>query len=561
MSNLPQRSLLILAFLCLPLPPLLQAQDAAAEKLAPEFRYVDETRKTRSAKFTDLSTAKLSSAVRYYLNVDLEAEQSSDHRFRVHMEVKVTKAGDLLFLIPAWRPGSYRIQNYGRRILDFTAGSTGTVGTTAYEFEKVDDNSWLVKNVRKGKFTLDYALAAGRLKKRSRARNAKPCYDFHGPAMRIGEINHMGLPCQVKIETPNDFDISTGLERVGKARKSGKGRLTTQFKAPDYDVLLDCPMRIGQFESFGFKIKGVPFEISIFGADRDKTDRQAFAAKVKKISAHLIERMGDIPFKNYVYLFTIPGGGGLEHLNSTTIGLLSLRSSKPGRPITFDTIISHEFFHLWNVKRLRPEALGPFDYTGPNRTTALWLAEGVTSYYGAITMPRIGLWSARDYWNTMQRKFTRLRRNPARKKMSIAEVSWTVWDGRYRGVRNKVSYYLKGECLGMLLDILIRDATKDRKSLDDVMRGLYRQCMKDGKGFAEGDIRHWVEQVSGKDFSEFFERHVYGVEDLPVTSVLAKAGLIVTVTGEGRDVRMRIKDSAKANKLAKAIRNSLVGKD
>ena len=182
------------------------------------------------------------------------------------------------------------------------------------------------------------------------------------------------------------------------------------------------------------------------------------------------------------------------------------------------------------MKRLRPRALGPFDYTKPNRTRYLWLCEGVTSYYADLCCVRAGVFDAERYWTRgLANKINKLQRNPGRKKISVAETSWTVWDHPYlmRSFRRQApDYYNKGELVGLLLDVEIRDTTNGKASLDDVMRGLYKQCTDEGQGFADGDVRKWCEKVAGTNLERFFKDYVDGTEELPLTKVLSKIGLV-----------------------------------
>jgi len=542
-------ALLQTVLLCIATAGLVRAQDSDAHK-PPRLRYVDHTRTEREARLSALSTARLSGTVGYRLQ--FTGDKNSE--CRVDVEFQVAEPGDLLLVMPAWRPGSYLLENYGKRVEGFFA--SGADGAKLEVDRPVADNPnlWRAKNTQTGKLTVSYRIPS-RLFRASR--RGKPCFQVNGPAMWLHEIRHKQLACKVEIGLPPEWIVSTGL-RAAKGTTGGRdSNGTWRFTAHDYDVLVDCPLRMGFFETYSFRIGKVPFEISLVGADHDRTDRQEFAMRVKKISKHFIDMFGGAPMDRYVFLFRMPGGGGLEHKNSTTIGLMSLTGSVPGKPSMWDFVIAHEFFHLWNVKRLRPEALGPFDYTGPNRTTALWFCEGVTSYYGALCLPRVGLTSANDYWRRMGRNYTRLRRNPVRKQISVADSSWKVWDGSYMFNRKRIDYYLKGECLGLLLDVLIRDGSDNEKSLDDVMRTLYAQCIKTGKGFVEDDIRDTCIDLAGLDLGDFFDDYVYGTQDLPVETVLAKAGVEVDVTGEGRRQRIQLHADPKASGLPLRIRKSL----
>ncbi|MEO6596063.1 MAG: hypothetical protein ABIP94_15040, partial [Planctomycetota bacterium] len=225
---------------------------------------------------------------------------------------------------------------------------------------------------------------------------------------------------------------------------------------------------------------------------------------------------------NYVFLFTIPGGGGLEHLNSTSIGLSGPAQAKDPRAGAFVT--AHEFFHLWNVKRIRPKTLGPFEYEHENYTGNLWVSEGWTSYYGDLTLVRTGITSRDEFLSTFGGYVERELNKDARSEHSVYWASRNVWH-RERDEAPRVDYYAKGEMLGAMIDLKIRHETDNRKSLDDVMVFLNRWFAERGVGFEEGDIERACTAISNYDFGEFFARHVRGVLDPPLAECLGYAGI------------------------------------
>jgi len=546
------RILLCLFGLAIP----VSAQAVKPKKLPRKLRYVDAARTERAAELRALSTADLSGTIRYRCRFVLEKDQ-----IEIQWQGRVERAGRLLFAIPVWNPGSYQIRNYGKFARDFRAsqGHLTDRGNGRIELE----------GVKAGPLSLSYTMPATRFAQRSFRRRSRGAtktgakaplastYQLSGPRIWTHEVRHVALPIVAEFLVPENWDLATGLRPM---EGTAFGRVAPgkwRFEAEDYDVFADCPIKLGHFESFGFRVGNAKFEVALAGASPGQGKRQDFLGRVKRISAHFLEMFGGAPFDRYVYLFTVPGGGGLEHLNSTEIGLMSLTGSKPGRPVVWDTVIAHEFFHLWNVKRLRPLALGPFDYTGPNRTTFLWFAEGITSYYGNLAMPRTGLWSANDYWRHIARRYTALRNSPIRRKLSVADSSWRVWDGAYFGARDRIDYYLKGECLGLLLDIEIRARSSNRHSLDDLMRSLYESCEENGRGFGEDDVERVASKLAGNSLRSWFDAYVYGIKDLPVQQTLQRAGLLVKVTGSKRK-RFRIEEDDHASKLGVSIRRALV---
>ena len=490
------------------------------------------------------SSAKDLAKVDYVFALDPEATE-----VRLEMTCLGNKRDRLTFGIPAWSPGAYQIVNYGKRVKEVLAsdGEGKELPIARKDFQTWEVQCGTAETVR-----LSYTLPRQRFLRAENFFAASspreyPVYQIDGPATFLYVMDRKEAPCGILFRIPEDWLIATGLSRTEDPHR---------FSARDYDTFIDCPTRIGKFEYWSFRIGKTPFEVALSGATRNKTDRQEFASRLARICSTQIGIMGDVPFDRYVFLLCIPGGGGLEHLNSTAIGLMDLTGSRPGLLSVWDSVLSHEFFHLWNVKRLRPFELGPFDYTKPVRTKALWLSEGVTSYYGDLTLARAGLITPRDWWNAMARQITQLQNNPARKRVSVEKSSETVWDGGPFG-GGGVDYYNKGEILGFLLDIQIRDATENRKSLDDVMRALYRQCMETGRGFAEEDIWKTCEKTAGRPMKEWFDRYVAGTEELPYGELLPKAGLRIQITGERR-VTARITEDEAATPEQKTIREGIV---
>jgi len=236
--------------------------------------------------------------------------------------------------------------------------------------------------------------------------------------------------------------------------------------------------------------------------------------------------MEGAPYKEYTFLLrfgkAVSGeGGGMEHMDSTAI---SVRSDEE-----FANIGAHEFFHLWNVKRIHPASMDPIDFTQEQYSRAFWFAEGVTNTYASYTMVRTGLWNKAQFYDDFSQQVGELEARPAKNWQSAEQSSLDAWFEKYplyNRPTNSISYYTKGQVLGVLLDILIRDRTDDEHSLDDVMRAMNEQFGKTGKGYRDRlDIRLTAEQVAGGSFAEFFDRYVASAEPLPYRDVLAKAGL------------------------------------
>jgi predicted metalloprotease with PDZ domain len=256
---------------------------------------------------------------------------------------------------------------------------------------------------------------------------------------------------------------------------------------------------------------------------------------LKRICEYEIKLMEGSPFEHYTFILHIgkgAGGGGMEHANSTAIGIPS-DEYLPG-------IAAHEFFHLWNVKRIRPATLEPVDFTKEQYTRALWFAEGVTSTYGAYTLMRCGIWNRERFYADLSDQISELEARPANRWQSAEQSSWDAWLEKYplyNGGDYSVSYYTKGQVLGVLLDVLIRDRTDNEKSLDDVLRAMNADFAKQGKTYRDSlDIRLEAEKVVGGSFEEFFQDYVAAAEPLPYQQVLRLAGLDLRKTEHKRAV-------------------------
>lgn len=315
-------------------------------------------------------------------------------------------------------------------------------------------------------------------------------------------------------------DVPSNWKRIAELPEGAEPR---SFVAPSYDKLVDAPVEFGQFDEFGFDRDGAHFRVVV---DAAKWSKRNLEDDLRRITAYELALMGGPPFREYTFFFHIgpyaeAGGGGMEHSNCTAIAAGSVEAAA--------TIAAHEFFHAWNVKRIRPRSLEPVDYAKEQYTRALWFAEGVTSTYASYALERAGLWSKQEFYNDLAQQIGQLQARPARLWQSVEESSLDTWFDKYDfyGQPDRsISYYNKGQILGVLLDLEIRDATNNGKSLDDVMRLMNDEYAKAGR-FYDGSagIEAAVEQVAGRSFAGFFGRYVAGTDELPYADTLALAGL------------------------------------
>ncbi|HYH84439.1 MAG TPA: PDZ domain-containing protein, partial [Pyrinomonadaceae bacterium] len=349
---------------------------------------------------------------------------------------------------------------------------------------------------------------------------------WNNAALLMYPDGHLGAPSTLRVEPFKDWKIATGLPTVAGERNA--------FRAENFDVLYDSPFLVSNFRVIEFEVKGVPHRIVVDG--EGDYDAELLRRDVKKIVEAEVALMGEIPYRDYTFMLMLAasGGGGLEHLNSTLLTWRRFGFSGDTDWRDFYTLVAHEFFHLWNVKRIRPDALGPFDYTQENYTRLLWVAEGITSYYENIFVRRAGLMTDKQYLNLVAGEIKKLQETPGRLERSAEESSFDAWIKHYRpdenSINSNISYYDKGALLGLLLDLEIRKRTSGARSLDDVMRALYEDFFKKNRNYAPEDFQRAAELAAGGSLEEFFRRFVRGRDELDYNAALDAVGLRLDTT-------------------------------
>jgi predicted metalloprotease with PDZ domain len=335
---------------------------------------------------------------------------------------------------------------------------------------------------------------------------------------------------QVQLGFMDIPDLWNGEDPLSDERMDRARRLSADF--PSYDALADAPIEVGKFEEF--QLPGISPEIWVI-IHGDNYKKKQVEAELKRICEYELKLIGKAPYWRYTFVLHIGkaaagAGGGMEHADSTAISVPS-GDSLPG-------VAAHEFFHLWNVKRIRPATLYPVDYTKEQYTRALWFAEGVTNTYGSYTLERSGIWSKQQLYHDLSEQITELEARPANRWQSAEQSSLDAWLEKYPLYENpefSVSYYIKGQILGVLLDILIRDRTDNQKSLDDVMRDMNEDFGVPGKPYRDSvDVQLTAEKVAGGSFEDFFKHYVAGRDPLPYQSIFALAGLELRQTTRQR---------------------------
>jgi predicted metalloprotease with PDZ domain len=332
-----------------------------------------------------------------------------------------------------------------------------------------------------------------------------------GPRNYLYWRDRKELPAHVHFKLPKGWTVATGLTPTFDPMV---------YHANDADWLLDCPVLLGKLETWNFDVGGVPHRIALDNRGRPvEFDAAAFLEVVRKITVTCVDVWGHIPYPHYTYIFTAGGGGGLEHLTSTTIGVNTRALAT--NPAAHQGVIAHELFHAWNVKRLRPKSLGPFDYDGPVRTKSLWISEGITNYYTNVILSRAGLVDEAGFLGSYDRTIGGFIANPASRVISPEEASWTVWDSAY--LSGPIDYYTQGEILGLLMDLEIRGRTENKKSLDDAMRLLYHRY-SGPSGFQSEDVVTTIYDATGVDLHDFFLKHVSSAREIDWQKYLRQMG-------------------------------------
>jgi len=359
---------------------------------------------------------------------------------------------------------------------------------------------------------------------------------FNGACVFLRVTGSESVPCDLEILRPRgtryrSWRVATAMPRRG-ALPYGFGT----YAAANYEDLIDHPVEMGDFTLAGFRACGVPHDIVISG--RHRADLPRLRRDLKRLCEHHIRFFGEpAPMKRYMFLITAlgEGYGGLEHRASTA--LLCSRDDLPRRGETRVSeryrkllgLASHEYFHTWNVKRIKPAAFAPYDLDRENYTSLLWVLEGITSYYDDLALVRCGLIGTKDYLELLGRSITAHLRTPGRAKQSLSEASFDAWIKYYRQDENSpnaaVSYYLKGSLVALCLDLLIRGKTRNRKSLDDLMRALWRRHGRTGLGMDEGGVERLAEEVSGLDLRRYFEDWLRSTRELPLAALLSTHGV------------------------------------
>jgi predicted metalloprotease with PDZ domain len=421
------------------------------------------------------------------------------------------------FMLPVWRPGRYVVMNQAQSIRDMKASGEG--GQTL-AVEKTDKSTWRVKPNGSRFVRVDYRVYANSLNDRTRHVDDTHAF-LSGAAVFMYSPDFRHEPCHVRIEKPAEWKIACGLDPIEPG--------ANVLRAANYDVLVDSPLEIGVHDTLEFEVAGKPHQIVIWGQADYKAD------ELKRDFAKIVEEQttifGSAPYQRYLFIIHVGAGGagGTEHVNSTIMQTSRAALEEKDTYRRFLGLVSHEFFHTWNVKSFRPSGIHPYDYQRENYTKLLWVAEGTTSYYDDLVLVRAGFIKPDRYLETLSKAIDAMRNRPSEIVQSVEQASFDAWiqfaAHSPDDVNAKVDFYSKGALVSLLIDMEMRRRIEGKANLDHVMRAMFERFPLSGPGYTAEDLQEIIEELSGADFDDVFEKHVRGAAPLDLEQALEIVGV------------------------------------
>ena len=458
------------------------------------------------------------------LTYHLSMPQPNSHYFSVKIDVKGNTANVQEFKLPVWTPGSYLVREFSKNLNQVKAIVTGAKELTVVKKTK---NAWEVECAGQENFTIFYEVYAFELSVRT------PYLDnTHGFVPGAGVFmyseatkNQQGT---LKVYPHASFKkVSTALNSIDY--KSEPGCFAFVFE--NYDQLVDCPIEIGNQQEFDFMAAGVRHRVAMYGeANYNVAQLQQDMAKVVQVATNVF---GSNPNQDYLFIVhnVTDGQGGLEHKNSCVLSV-NRWSYAGSNYIGFINLVAHEYFHLWNVKRIRPIELGPFNYDQECYTSLLWVMEGITSYYDELLLRRAGFYTAEEFIAKMQSQINYVEGSPGSRVQPVAHASFDAWIKAYRPNENSsnttMTYYSRGAVLGAVLDAYLIQKSNKKKSLDGFMQVLYtKYALGLQRGFTEAEFEQELSSYCGEDMKAFFANYVNGTHIIPYQKYFEPMGLTV----------------------------------
>ncbi|MDS3859190.1 M61 family metallopeptidase [Thermosynechococcaceae cyanobacterium BACA0444] len=438
------------------------------------------------------------------------------HLFEVMFTVTGWQQDVLDLKMPVWTPGSYLVRDYARHVQDFVASSAGQ----PLQAWKCTKNHWQIATPEITTITIAYRVYAHELTVRTNHLDATHAY-FNPAALCVYVPGLESLPITIRIQPPPDWHITTALPPIPTESHT--------FLAADYDTLVDSPFEIGTHRVYDFRVLGKDHRLAVWGEGNFRADR--VIPDLEKIITLEAKLFDGLPYPDYTFILHLTGQGygGLEHQNSCSLIYNRFGFVQPEAYQRFLGLVAHEFFHLWNVKRIRPQALASFDYDQENYTHFLWFCEGVTSYYDQLIPLWAGLYDQGVYFKLLSDDISRYLTTPGRLVQSLHDSSFDTWIKLYRPDANspnsQMSYYLKGALVTLLLDLKIRAKFHNQRNFNQVMEQLWQDYRQAGAGFTPDHLWAVISEVAGEDFSEFEQTYIQGTVELDFNPYLEPFGL------------------------------------
>ncbi|MFN6962343.1 MAG: M61 family metallopeptidase [Pyrinomonadaceae bacterium] len=464
-----------------------------------------------------LLSAHLASAQKGGLSIEYSVSLSDPAKQQFHVTTTIRNINQprLDLSLPTWTPGWYTIENYAKNLLRFRVTDPSTGKIVRHTMSK--KQTWNVDTRGLNEIKIDYDYQALVLAL-NQAKIAKDFAFFTGVELFLEPVGHRDRPSTVRFSVPQGWKIMTALKETADP---------TIFTAENYDVLVDAPVELGNFDVTRFEVEGKPHYFVATPAGTFNKEKSAkFVDMLAKVASAHSKMFGGLPYEKYVYFYFFAppesnASGALEHLNSFVAFAPTGERAQPEQLIG---TASHEFFHLWNVKRIRPAEMWPYDYSRENESPLLWVSEGFTNYYGVVGVYRAGLMSENDFLQRAAGAASGIEGSEARHYISPAESSVSTWIGYDSPTAFGISYYTQGQNLAALLDLSIRHDTGGTSSLDDVFRALHAEHYRRGRGFTTEDLIRIINRIAKKDYREFFDRYVFWTDVPDYDRIFGYAG-------------------------------------
>ncbi len=442
---------------------------------------------------------------------NIQIPNPKSHYANVNLQYIATEKGSVKISVPVWTPGSYLVREFAKNVESATLQINGN----EVSIFKSDKNTWSFQAKKGDKISFSYNVYCYEMSVRT------SYIDEDQALLNLASVcafieGKEKLPILCNVEVPKNWNsYISHVSAIATDRIKGMP-LDVLFNFENYDEMVDSPIQLGNFEKFDFTVNNVKHTVAMVGQHNANINR--LKSDMQKICQTMVNIIGAMPCKEYTFIIqnVESGGGGLEHKNGSTLMMTRFGYSNPQSYQGLLSLVAHEYFHLWNVKRIRPVALGPFDYNNENYTKSLWVAEGITSYFDEIALMRAGYVSKQDFLNTLANYINNHENRAGSKIATLHEMSWDAWIKEYRpnenSKNNSYSYYSKGLIIGALLDMSICKFTSGKKSLDDVFKMLYQDFYlnnkksKDGIGYTDEDFLKICNKVAGVDLSNDFNK-------------------------------------------------------